>query len=393
LKDIRDFRVLDPACGSGNFLYVAFRELRRLESQVLEALETYDKKNEKRGGMMGEVSGVHPRNFFGIDRNTFALELAKISLSIGRKLSSEELGISDIILPFDNLDKNFQNKDALLEAEWPAVEAIIGNPPFQSKNKMLQEFGQEYVNDLRERYPKVSGYADYCVYWFRKSHEHLKDGCRAGLVGTNTIRQNQSRESGLDFIVQNAGTITEAVSAQVWSGDAAVHVSIVNWLKGNDEDEKTLFFQNGDNPDSPWSVYKLDKINSALSLVADVSGAKLLSKNIKSNSCFPGQQHGHEGFLLAKDDAYKLLKIKGNDEVLFPFLIGRELVGNSGSLPERFVIDFGERDVITSKKYKELFEVVSETVLPWRKEKAEEEIKRNKKNFEEKSEGKSRSSI
>ena len=378
LKDIRDFKVLDPACGSGNFLYIAFRELRRLEAEVLEALESFKSEKGNRGGLFGETSGVHARNFYGIDRNTFALELAKISLSIGRKLSSEELGINDNILPFDNLDDNFQNKDALLEAQWPEVDAIIGNPPFQSKNKMLQEFGQEYVNELRERYPKVSGYADYCVYWFRKSHEHLRVGCRAGLVGTNTIRQNQSRESGLDFIVQNGGTITEAVSSQVWSGDAVVHVSIVNWLKGKDDDEKTLYFQYGDNLDSPWSVYKLDEINSALSLVVDVSGAKLISENKKSNSCFPGQQHGHDGFLLDKDDALKLLKTKSNREVLYPFLIGRELVGNFRSLPERFVIDFGERDVITSKKYKEPFEIVSETVLPWRKEKADEEIKRNK---------------
>jgi type I restriction-modification system DNA methylase subunit len=378
LKDIREFRVLDPACGSGNFLYIAFRELRRLEAEVLEALDSFKSEKGKRGGMIGETSGVHARNFYGIDRNMFALELAKISLSIGRKLSSDELGINDNILPFDNLDDNFQNKDALLEAKWPAVEAIIGNPPFQSKNKMLQEFGQEYVNELRERYPKVSGYADYCVYWFRKSHEHLKDECRAGLVGTNTIRQNQSRESGLDYIVQNGGTISEAVSSQVWSGDAVVHVSIVNWIKGKDEEEKTLFFQNGDNLQSPWSVYQLNEINSALSLVVDVSNAKLITENKKSNSCFPGQQHGHDGFLLDKKDAIKMLKVKGNDEVLFPFLIGRELVGSVESLPERYVIDFGERDIISSGKYKELFKIISETVLPWRKEKAEEETKRNK---------------
>lgn len=116
LKDIREFKVLDPACGSGNFLYVAFKELRRLERRVLDELDALDPKNSKRGGTIGETSGVHPRNFYGIDVRSFALELAKISLCIGRKISSDELGINDNILPFDNLDKNFQHKDALLEA-------------------------------------------------------------------------------------------------------------------------------------------------------------------------------------------------------------------------------------------------------------------------------------
>jgi hypothetical protein len=69
------------------------------------------------------------------------------------------------------------------------------------------------------KYPTVGGRADYCVYWFRKTHEHLKSGQRAGLVGTNTIRQNYSRMGGLDHIAGD-GTITEAVSTMKWSGDA-----------------------------------------------------------------------------------------------------------------------------------------------------------------------------
>jgi hypothetical protein len=67
--------------------------------------------------------------------------------------------------------------------------------------------------------------ADFCVHWFRLAHDSLKPGGRAGLVGTKTVRQNESREASLDYIVANGGTITEAVSHQVWSGEAAVHVS------------------------------------------------------------------------------------------------------------------------------------------------------------------------
>src|ERR1035437_7638839 len=82
--------------------------------------------------------------------------------------------------------------------------------------------------------------ADYCVYWFRKAHDHLPPctaadpvSGRAGLVGTQNIRNNQSRVGGLDYIAKT-GTIVEAVDNQPWSGEANVHVSIVNWVKSQD---------------------------------------------------------------------------------------------------------------------------------------------------------------
>ena len=145
-------------------------------------------------------------------------------------------------LPLDNLDGNIKCEDALF-CIWPEVDAIIGNPPFQSKNKMIEEFGRGYVNRIRAAYPDIPGRADYCVYWFRKAHDHLGHEQRAGLVGTNTIRQNYSRIGGLDYIVNHGGTITEAVSSQVWSGDAVVHVSIVNLLKGSQPGKKKLLHQ------------------------------------------------------------------------------------------------------------------------------------------------------
>src|SRR5712672_22272 len=111
---------------------------------------------------------------------------------------------------------------------------------------MQQEFGRAYLNKVRDRYSEVPGHADYCVYWFRRAHDELISRARAGLVGTNTIRQNYSREGGLDYIVDNGGTITEAVSTQVWSGEAAVHVSIVNWIKGKAPGKKKLYVQKGD---------------------------------------------------------------------------------------------------------------------------------------------------
>jgi hypothetical protein len=102
-----------------------------------------------------------------------------------------------------------------------------------------------YINRLRNRYPEIDGRADYCVYWFRRAHQQLTAGRRAGLVGTNTVRQNYSREGGLDYIVANGGTLTEAVFSMIWPGEAVVHVSIVNWIKGEQKGKKRLYNQDG----------------------------------------------------------------------------------------------------------------------------------------------------
>lgn len=251
LKELRDladtllaFRVLDPACGSGNFLYIAYRELVNLQMEILAKI--HESFGERARRAVGTASLVRTTQFFGLDKEPFAVELAKVTLMLAKRIALAETHDSwfaennelpfefEKPLPLDNLDANIRCDDALF-CKWPAADVIVGNPPYQSKNKMQQEFGPAYVNRVRTRYPDVPGHADYCVYWFRRAHDELAAGGRAGLVGTNTIRQNYSREGGLDYIVGNGGTITEAVSTQAWSGDADVHVSIVNWIKGSGE--------------------------------------------------------------------------------------------------------------------------------------------------------------
>lgn len=145
---------------------------------------------------------------------------------------------------------------------------------------------------------------------------------RAGLVGTNTIRQNDSRQGGLDYIVANGGTITEAVSNQVWPGDAVVHVSIVNWVKGEQAGKKKLYTQLGDSKDSPWEVVEIEKINSALSAGTDVTQAKTLLANINSAACYQGQTHGHEGFLLSFSEAQEILSDPASQSAVHLYLMG-----------------------------------------------------------------------
>lgn len=366
LKDIREFRVLDPACGSGNFLYISFRELRRLEVEVMELI------SEKENSKQMKMALVSPKNFYGIDTNGFGLELAKVALCIGRKLSADEFNVTDNILPFENLDENFLNKDALL-IDWPKADAVIGNPPYLSSKYMKVEFPVEYVNRVRKIFKEVPGRADYCIYWFRKTHDFLEAGKRAGLVGTNTIRQNYSRVGGLDYIVQNGGTITEAVSTQVWSGDASVHVSIVNWIKGDADGLKRLYTQLGDKVDSPWKIEELTLLPSALSASLDVTQAKIIGCNKKPKKCFQGQSPASEGFYITAEQRANLVeKDSESSKVIFPFLIGREMLSKD-RLPKRFVIDFGKKNIIEARKYKGAFSHIEATVLVDVQKKAQNE--------------------
>jgi hypothetical protein len=384
-EEIQNFHVLDPACGSGNFLYVAYRELNRIELELLAKIHANFGARAKK--KVGTTSLVSIRQFHGIDIQDFGVELAKVTLLIAKELALKEaqawvqaeqveLSLSFNALPLDNLDENIRCDDALF-SDWPRVQAIIGNPPYQSKNKMQQEFGPEYVRKVRERYPNVPGRADYCVYWFRRAHDELPSGGRAGLVGTNTVRQGASRQGGLDYIVQNRGTINDAVSSQVWPGESVVHVSIVNWVKGPYSGEKRLSAQIGDSKESPWTVKKVELIHASLSDSIDVTGAVSLHANVDSQTCYQGQTHGHAGFLLSLGEAEEQLRDERNRLVLFPFLIGSELVGNLKSQPRRYVIDFGSRDLLEARTFPDLFNRISKIVLPSRQRAEEEEATRN----------------
>ena len=386
-QEILRFRVLDPACGSGNFLYIAYRELVHLEMEILQKI--HENFGERARRSAGTRSLVSTAQFYGIDSDSFAVELAKVTLMLAKRIALVETRESRFAaqqdlpfelensLPLDNLDNNIVTSDALF-CDWPQTNVIIGNPPYQSKNKMQQEFGLTYMNKVRAKYPDVPGRADYCVYWFRRAHDSLKEGGRAGLVGTNTIRQNYSREGGLDYITDHGGTIVEAVSSQVWSGDANVHVSIVNWVKGQAPGPKRLTRQLGDRLDSPWQIHELACINTALSPREDVTKAQPLQVNSKSQACYQGQTHGHKGFLLYPHEADEFFQYDpATREVVFPYLTAEELFASKPPSPQRYVIDFHPRNIVEVSHYEPLLQRIKNHVLPDREEAAKKEQKRN----------------
>jgi hypothetical protein len=171
--------------------------------------------------------------------------------------------------------------------------------------------------------------------------------------------------------VKNNGTIVNAVSSQDWSGDAAVYISIVNWIKGKYNFPKQLFYLDSGNR---LQRKEMPSINSSLSLKTDVSGAKKLKCNRSPKKVFQGQTHGHIGFLVSKSEANVLLeKHPEYAEVLKPFLIGDEMISNLHSQPKRFVIDFTNQNLIEASQYKLLFQKIEQNVLPDIQKKAEDE--------------------
>ena len=353
------YHVLDPACGSGNFLYIAYRELKRLELELLEKI--YDNFGDRTREMTGGASLVSAGQFFGLDIKEFAVELAKVTLMIGKKLALEEIkerlatseqhravDIAEPDLPLDNLDANLHCDDALF-CDWPKADAIIGNPPYLGSRYLAKEHGYDYARRVHAAFPDVPKMADYCVYWFRPPHDTLPDGGRAGLVATNTVRQNETREASLDYVLGHGGTITEAVSSQPWSGEAAVHVSIVNWIKGESAGLKKLFTQQGSNPEAEWAVEELERIPAILSTRRDVTGTVALAANQNPKRCFQGQNPVHEGFFLSPEEAQDFLRKDATlKDVLFPYMIGRDLIERSG--PTRWIIDFGRRDMLEAMR-------------------------------------------
>ncbi|MBC6936341.1 MAG: class I SAM-dependent DNA methyltransferase [Chloroflexi bacterium] len=382
-EELRHYRVLDPACGSGNFLYVAYREMKALEHEILLRLQ------EQNGGQL-EMGFVTARQFYGFDIKPFAVELAKATLMIARKLAIDEAHSAENPLPLDNLDDNIRCADALFEP-WPDFDACIGNPPYLGAKRLKQEHSAEYVNRVRAAFPDVPGNADYCVYWFRKAHEVMKPGTRAGLVGTNTIRQNYSRIGGLDYVTANDGHIFEAVSSMPWSGEAKVHVSIACWEKAltpqpadaGDAGTRSIVSAAGRTP-RLWldgdTMIEVPAINSSLSVKTDVSAAQTLACNTEPKRVFQGQIPGHAAFVLSPDEARDMIKRDPmSKQVLFPFLIGRDLIAVSSSKPSRYVIDLNAFDMIEAQQFKAAFKHIQETVLPIREAKAVEEAEKNRK--------------
>ncbi|MEX2646608.1 MAG: DNA methyltransferase [Gaiellaceae bacterium] len=350
-REFGDYKILDPACGSGNFLYVAYRELRRLEAR----LRARERELRAEGGLASEShTPAYPlSNVFGLEVEPFAIKLARVTLWMAHKLAVEELALEEAVLPLGDLS-GIRRADAL-KVEWPPADAIIGNPPYHGSQQIRSELGDDYAEWLKREFGV--GLKDYAVYWFRKAHQAMPDGGRAGLVATNSVSQGRSREVSLDWILKNGGVIVNAISKQPWPGAAVVNVSIVNWVKRPSDAPTRLVLDEAE----------VEGITSSLRPRSlETSQATRLAQN--AGKAFQGPIPAGSGFVLTEMEASELLSRTDADytKVVRPYLVGEDIAEDPAQRPRRWIIDFASMPMEDAQRWPAAFEIVRERVRPER---------------------------
>lgn len=357
MERLAKVRVLDPACGSGNFLYVALNELKNLEKEVWSYAGGI--------GLPQPDLAVSPAQLFGIEKNQFAAELAQVVVWIGYLQWQRANGFFDYTEPILQNLHNIQCRDAILtvdlngqpaEPEWPEADVIVGNPPFLGGQKLLRELGDTYVENIRTLYSgRVQGGADLVTYWFERARALIetRQVRRAGLLATQAIRAGGSRRV-LDRIKQT-GDIFMGWSDRPWILDgAAVRVSMV----GFDIGEEQQRFLDG---------RQVGVINSDLTEIVDLTSVKGLAEN--QNISFKGIDKTGP-FELTEEVAQRMLSSdenpnhKSNRDVVKRWVNGNDITGRSRNM---WIIDFGfGMPITTASQYVKPIEYVERNVKPTR---------------------------
>lgn len=344
--------VLDPACGSGNFLVVTLGLLLDLEQEVRTVAF------ELGAGPFAIPPRVHPRQFLGIEVEAFAHELASVALWIAYFQWKRAHGGQWETPVLQRLD-TVEHRDALLnadgtEAVWPRADFIVGNPPFLGDKVMRSQLGEAYTRRLRQTYgDRLPGQSDLVCYWPEKARAMVEAGMtrRAGFVTTNSIRGGRNRVV-LDRI-KASGDLFMAWPDEPWQQDgAAVRVS----LFGFDNGTETLRTMNGGH---------VSAINADLSVGTDVRQAQKLPEN--AGLSFIGTQKGG-AFDIPGDLARSWLALPNpaevsNADVLKPWVNGMDLTRRPSG---RWIIDFEQMDESQARKYVQPMAYVEEKVRPGR---------------------------
>ena len=361
LNRLRGFTVLDPACGSGNFLYLALKALKDLEHRVQVEAEAL--------GFQRAFPEIGPANVKGIEMNTYAAELARVSVWIGEIQWMRHNGFSEsrdpILKPLDTIER----RDAILtsddtEPEWPEADVVVGNPPFLGGKLLIKHLGEDYVGRRFSTYGgRVPAEADLVCYWFEKAGKQIASGKakRAGLVATNSIRGGANRRA-----LQAATTkhrIYEAWSDEPWVNDgAAVRVSLVCFSSRHDESVVGARLD-GESVDEIFA----DLTARRGAVGVDLTNARRLPANM--GVAFMGDTKGGP-FDVAGVQAREWLRLptnpndRTNADVLKPWVNGMDLTRRPAG---KWIVDFGwAMSAADAALYEEPFRWVQEHVHPIR---------------------------
>ena len=414
-------KVLDPACGCGNFLYVSLEHLKRLEGEVLDLANQFGESFR----LEMTAHTVDPHQFLGLEINPRAVAITEMVLWIGYlqwhfRTRGQTPPREPVLKKFDNI----QCRDAVLEydgepqptldgagkpvtvwdrhsmkpdmvtgrkipdetkrvplliyknprpAVWPAADFIVGNPPFIGKGKLREDLGDGYAETLRATYLDVPESADFVLYWWYKAAELARAGRanRFGLITTNSLRQTFARR-----VVQSQLSarpplsLLFAIADHPWvdtAEGAAVRIAMTVGAAGDHPGELLEVTREEPQPDGSEKVTfqsRHGKISADLTVGADVSSAVPLQSNEGMTSM--GVMLAGRGFVIEEQEARSLGAGKSHalDTILRPIRNGKDLLDE----PRRmFVIDFtGLSADEARQKFPSLFQILLTRVKPER---------------------------
>ena len=429
LSRLARVRVLDPACGSGNFLYVTLDHLKRLEAEVVRALERY-----AGGSLEIEQAAVTPANLLGIEVNPRAAAVADLVLWIGylqwhlRTYGSPQtlprpilqaygnVRAADAVLAYDRASPRLgpdgepvtrwdgvttkkhlsfgldvpdetarvpvlDYENARRAGAWPAADFIVGNPPFIGSQMMRDKLGDGYVEALRGAYePDVPGSADFVAYWWHRAAATVRAGGarRFGFITSNSIRQTFNRRVLERHLAPADGAaplaLAYAVPDHPWvdsTDGAAVRVAFTVGVPGPAEGTLTRVVaereRGEDDARAVETADALGTIHADLTLGVDTTRTAKLRANERLS--FMGVKLVGDGFVVtaAEAQALGLGRVAGLDAHVRPFRNGKDLTTRPRGV---FVLDFfglGEADV--RDRFPAAYQHLLTTVRPGREAK------------------------
>jgi hypothetical protein len=402
---LRGLRFLDPACGSGNFLYVAMHAVKRIELEATRALADVDGQN-----LSLRMTEVRPSQFYGIELEPWAREIAELTLWIGFHQFWKQHHDERPTPPFLEDSHNLEQRDAVLAwdgklrpdgprsrpdprprllhpvtgklipdpkailtywvypnarpAPWPPADFIVGNPPYMGQARQRDAFGDGYVEALRAAYPELADSVDYVMYWWYRAAEEVAAGrtIRAGLITTNTITQVQNR-SVVAMEGKKGAQVVWAIADHPWVDDtigAAVRVAMtVIALKPSNAVLEVV-------DDAATVIRKLTapQMNADLSVHADVaraSGVPLLANVGLASRGF--KLHG-SGFVLTTSEAKRVRSAERRyRNIVRPYRNGKDITDRPRTA---YVIDFGLADEVEARRSPIPFDILRDRVRPER---------------------------
>ena len=401
---LRGLQFLDPACGSGNFLYVTLSIVKQIELETLRTVE------EITGSPELAVEEVGPWQFHGIEIKAWAREIAELTLWIGyhqwwRRTHGHTqppepvlrdtgtLEHRDAVLRWSSITEDparsrpdptprvthavtgelvpdpaarlpYQSYADPVRAPWPRADFIVGNPPYIGNKRMREAFGDGYVEALRRAYPEVPESADYVMYWWHRAAEEVAAGrtLRAGLITTNSITQTYNR-AVVASAMERGVEVIWAVPTHPWvdeAGSAAVRVAmtVIAPARG-----RGVLVEVGEDAAVTSSV-EVDRLNADLTAHADVARAARQPLLANAGLSSRGYTLVGRGFVLEPDEAQRVLEAEPRHrEIVRPYLNGKDLAARPRGV---WVIDFGLRTEDEAKSWPVLYDMLRTRVKPQR---------------------------